>query len=43
MRPNEAKELVKWLEEIKAQAFGPTCRRLIQTGIDFYKEQEAKE
>lgn len=42
MRPYEIKELIHWLEEIKTQAAGPTCRNLIQTGIDFYKTKEAK-
>ncbi len=43
MRPNERKELINWLEEIKTQAAGPSCRRLIQTGIDFYKKKAKKE
>ena len=43
MRQYERKELIHWLKEIKAQAAGPSCRQLIQTGIDFYKKEDVKE
>ena len=39
MRQYELAELIHWLEEIKAQAAGPSCRKFIQTGIDFYKKE----
>lgn len=39
MKEYETRELVKWLEEIKQQAAGPSCRQAIQTGIDFYKKE----
>ena len=42
MTNNEIKELIHWLEEIKAQAAGPSCRRQIQIGIDYYKKQIQK-
>ena len=39
MREFEIMELIDWLEGIKAQAFGPSCRKEIQLGIDHYKKQ----
>ncbi len=39
MKEYEARELIDWLQEIKAQAAGPSCRKAIQIGIDFYKKE----